>query len=163
MLKIPDVEDATSGLSFAERVAEFHIADPLHEGWISTVRRSGRSTLSCGTWGTKQYDICTNTQHCDYSDIQQMLYQNTCAILYIFVLDSQPISALLTAALHLHPPQVRCIPRAEARGFTAGLVIFCHAYLFQDETHDGTDSKHSVRCQSEFIQKEIFLNDSHHE
>ena len=38
------------------------------------------------------------------------------------MLDSQPISALLTAALHLHPPQVRCIPSAEARGFTAGLV-----------------------------------------
>ena len=31
VLKIPDAEDATSGLSFAERVDEFHIADPLHK------------------------------------------------------------------------------------------------------------------------------------
>ena len=31
-LEIPDADDATSGLSFAERVDEFHIADPLHKG-----------------------------------------------------------------------------------------------------------------------------------
>jgi hypothetical protein len=29
-------------------------------------------------------------------------------------------SALRAARLHLHPPQVRCIPTAEAGGFTPG-------------------------------------------